>query len=123
MNTDKYISGIKDRVNKKIETLRSEADEAYGNWADTGYQKYMTKYERLLKEADALESFIRPEIEKGQLVAQKRRLMEENEALKMLLKSVQNVVEMEMRYSFPDCHETRRLQDIVCEYKSRYSGK
>lgn len=37
--------------------------------------------------------------------------------------TVQNVVEMEMKYSFPDCHETRRLQDIVCEYKSRYSGK
>lgn len=83
----------------------------------------MTKYERLLKEADTLESFIRPEIGKGQLVAEKRRLMEENEALKMLLKSVQNVVEMEMRYNFPDCHETRRLQDIVYEYKSRYSGK
>lgn len=80
----------------------------------------MTKYERLLEEVDALESFIRPEIGKGQLVKEKRRLMEENEALKMLLKSVQNVVEMEMRYSFPDCSETRRLESIVYEFKSRH---
>ena len=50
MNTDKYIFGIKDRVNKKIETLRGDANEAYGNWADTGYQKFMTKYERLIPE-------------------------------------------------------------------------
>lgn len=54
MNNEKYISNIKEKVNKKIESLRSEANEAYNNWADTGYQRYMAKYERLLKEADEL---------------------------------------------------------------------
>ena len=123
MNTDKYISGIKEKVSKKIESLRSEAHEAYRNWGDTGYRRYMTKYKRLLKEADELETFIRPELGKESLIRQKRAIMEENEALKMLLKNVQNIVEMEMRYSFPDCHETRRLEDIVYEFKSRYSNK
>ena len=123
MNTDKYISGIKEKVNKKIESLRSDADEAYRSWADTGYKKYMTRCERMQGEADALEAFLHPENGERLLARKNRTLTEENEALKMLLKSVQNIVEMEMRYSFPDCHETRRLEDIVCEFKSRYSGK
>ena len=83
----------------------------------------MTKYERLLKEADELEAFIRPELGKESLIRQKRAIMEENEALKMLLKNVQGIVEMSMKYSFPDCQETRRLEDIVYEFKSRYSNK
>lgn len=123
MNTDKYISGIKEKVNKKIGSLRSNAEEAYRSWADTGYQRYMAKYERLQKEADTLEEFLYPENGRRALAMKNRSLEEENEALKMLLKSVQNVVEMEMKYSFPDCHETRRLEDIVYEFKNRYSGR
>lgn len=123
MNADKYISAIKEKVSKKIEGLRSEADEAYRSWADTGYQRFMDKYERLLKEADLLEGFIHPENESRAFVMKNRSLMEKNEALKMLLKSVQNVVEMEMKYSFPDCHETRRLESIVYEFKSLHLGE
>ena len=61
--------------------------------------------------------------EETRVLVDKRKLMEENEALKTLLKSVQNVVEMEMKYSFPDCTETRRLESIVCEFKSQYLQK
>lgn len=117
MNTEKYISNIKEKVDKKIESLRDEANEAYQDWACTGYQRYMTKNERLLKEADELEAFVHPEIGRGYLTRENRKLRDENECLRMLLKSVQNVVEMDMKYSFPDCRETRRLEDIVNQFK------
>lgn len=123
MNTEKYISNIKEKVNKKIESLRSEANEAYNNWADTGYQRYMAKYERLLKEADELEAFIHPEIKRRYYSAENRKLRDENESLRMLLKTVQNIVEMEIKYSFPDCSETRRLEDIVSQFKHDYAKK
>lgn len=123
MNTEKYILSIKEKVNKKIESLRNEANEAYNDWTCTGHQRYMTKNERLLKEADELEAFVHPEIKRSYFSQENRKLRDENEGLRMLLKSVQNVVEMEMKYSFPDCHETRRLEDIVSQFKYDYTKK
>ena len=122
MNTDKYISNIKEKVNKKIEALRKEADEAYRSWADTGYQRYITKKEKLESEADKLEAFIRPDINERYLLEKIKKLENKNENLRMLLKSVQTVVEMDMLYSFPDCRETRRLEEIVKEFKFEKGG-
>lgn len=122
MNTDKYISNIKEKVNKKIEDLRKEAYEAYLSWADTGHQRYMTKKERIEKDADKLEAFIHPDKNECYLLAKIEKIENENENLRMLLKSVQNVVEMDMLYSFPDCRETRRLEEIVKEFKFEKGG-
>ena len=113
MNVNKYIDGIKEKVQKKIDKLYDEANEAYMNWADTGYARYMNKKERLEAEADELEAFIHPNREVRAAYAKANREEAEKEQLKLLLKSVQNVLEEEMKYDFPDCHATRRLEDIV----------
>lgn len=49
----------------------------------------MTKNERLLKEADELEAFVHPEIKRSYFSQENRKLRDENEGLRMLLKSVQ----------------------------------
>lgn len=115
--TEKYISGIKERTQKKIDTLRNQANEEYMNWADTGYQRYMSKNERLLAEADELEAFIKPHLNDGYYKAKIRELENQNERLTLLLKQVDNVVNEEMKFDFPDCHATRRLEDIVSRFK------
>lgn len=113
---NKYIAGIKAKVQKKIGTLREEAQSAYLDWADTGYQRYMNKKDRLEAEADELEAFINPELEVKRAWDKVNRETAEKEKLILLLKSVRNVVE-EMKYDFPDSHATRRLEDIVSEFK------
>lgn len=120
MNVDKYIEGIREKVEKIIESLRTEANEAYMNWADTGYQKYMTKKERLEKDADKLESFIHPEYDMEAMLKRINGVKNENERLRLLLKSVQNVLEIDMLYDFPDCSATRRLENIVNEFKYEF---
>lgn len=120
---NKYIAGIKEKVQKKIDKLRDEANDAYLNWADTGYQKYMTKKERLEEEADELEAFIKPELDIKSAWAKANRAVEEKERLILLLKSVRNVVNEEMKYEFPDCHATRRLEDIVSKFEFEHLTK
>lgn len=120
---NKYISGIKAKVQRKIDALRSEAEGAYQDWAATGYQRYMNKKERLEAEADELEAFIKPELDTRAAWAKADLAEEETEKLKFLLKSVQNVVEEEMKYDFPDSHATRRLEDIVSKFKYEHMNQ
>lgn len=120
MNVEKYIANIITKTEKKIEELRREADEAYMNWADTGYQRYTTKKEKLENEAEVLESFIHPENDKIWIMRKLRNIEAENERLRMLLKSVQNIVECDMKYDFPDCSATRQLENVVSEFKFEY---
>lgn len=47
MSQSKYIENIKSKVQKKIDKLRDDAQTEYLNWADTGYQRYLKKKERL----------------------------------------------------------------------------
>lgn len=119
---NKYIAGIKAKVQKKIDALRKEANEAYFEWADTGYQRYMNKKERLEAEADELECFIHPEYDNRRERNKADRLEAEKEELKLLLKQVGNVVE-QMKGDFPDCWETRRLEDIVNTFKFEHLNK
>ena len=123
MSQIKYIENINKRVQKKIDSLREEANDAFLSWADTGYQKYIKKQERLESEADELESFIHPELRVREAWNKANKLENENYQLKLLLKSVQNVLEDEMKYDFPDCHATRRLEDIVNKFKLEYANK
>ena len=118
----KYITSIKNRVNKRIEKLRYEAHLAFLDWADSGYVRYSKKQERLEAEADELEMFIHPEIhekEVWQIVAKEK---EEKEKLIRLLKFVSSVTD-DMKYSFPDCSETRRLEEIVNIFKYEHLNK
>ena len=117
---NKYITSIKAKVQKKIDKLREEAQSAYLDWADTGYQRYMNKKDRLEAEADELESFIKPELNVKSAWAKADKEAAEKEKLILLLKSVGNVVEDEMKYEFPDSHATRRLEDIVSKFKYEY---
>lgn len=117
MEDNKYIANIKAKVKKKIDKLREEAQQAYLEWADTGYQRYMNKKDRLEAEADELEAFINPGLEAKTALAGEAREKAEKEKLILLLKSVRNVVEEEMKYEFPDSHATRRLEDIVSKFK------
>lgn len=119
----KYIAKIKEKTQRKIDALRTEANDAYNNWADTGYQRYMTKKERLETEADELEAFIHPEYEVREECAKTNLIQQENERLILLLKSVKNVVEEEMLYDFPDSHATRRLEGIVNKFKFEHLSK
>lgn len=121
MTKNKYIQGIIDKTKKRIEKLRDEANEAYGCWADTGYQRYMNKYDRLVAEANELECFINPDLNADYYRKKINTLQAENERMVMLLKSLGNVVD-EMKYSFPDCTETRRLEDIVSRFKYECNG-
>lgn len=121
MTKNKYIQGIIDKTEKKIEKLRDEANEAYGCWADTGYQRYMNKHDRLVAEADELECFINPDLNVDYYRKKINTLQAENERMVMLLKSLGNVVD-EMKYSFPDCTETRRLELIVSQFKYDCNG-
>lgn len=114
---DKYIKNIQSRVQKKIDEKMAAANEAYLNWADTGYEKYIKKKERLEDEADRLDDFIHPE-KRIQAAWQKVNDLERrNEKLRLMMKRVKNVVEEEMKYDFPDCHATRRLEEIVKEFE------
>ena len=117
-----YIASIKARVQKKIDVLRNQAEEEYQNWADTGYQRYMNKKERLEAEADELEYFIKPELSIREAWAKADRLEAKNEELKLLLKSVSNVLDG-MKYDFPDCSETRQLDHIVSKFKSEHMNQ
>lgn len=123
MNTEKYISGIKTKVQQKIDKLRDEASEAYGCWADTGYQRYMNKKDRLETEANQLEAFIHPNYEIREVRRQLAEEKQKREELKLLFKNVCNVVEDEMKYDFPDCHATRRLDDIVNKFKFEHLNR
>lgn len=123
MNTQKYIDRIKERVQKKIDTLRKEAEDAHACWADTGYQRYITKKERLEKEAEKLEDFIKPQLAIQAAWKETEREEREKEELVLLLKSVRNVVKEEMIYDFPDSHATRRLEDIVKRFECEYLAK
>lgn len=117
MDTEKYIESIKEKVQKRIDKLYDEANEAYGNWADTGYARYMAKKERLEDEAAKLENFINPKNEIRAAYENANREKQEKEKLILMMKRVENVVEEEMKYDFPDCNATRRLEDIVNEFK------
>lgn len=117
MNVEKYIEAIKTKVQKKIDTLYNQANEAYLSWGDTGYHKYMTKKERLEDEAAKLENFINPKSEIRLAWSKADEEKNEKEKLILMMKRVQNVVEEEMKYDFPDSHATRRLEDIVNEFK------
>lgn len=117
MNVDKYIESIKQKVQKKIDALYDEANAAYDNWADTGHQKYMNKKERLEDEAVKLENFVNPKSEIRSAYARADREQADKEKLILMMKRVQNVVEEEMKYDFPDSHATRRLEDIVNDFK------
>lgn len=119
---NKYIAGIKAKVQKKIDTLRDEANAAYMDWAATGYQRYMNKKERLEAEADELECFIHPEYDYKRERNKAAREAAEKEELKLLLKNVSNVVD-QMKYDFPDCWQTRRLEDIVNTFKFEHLNK
>lgn len=116
-NVDKYIKNIQARVQKKIDEKVAAANEAYLNWADTGHEKYIRKKERLEDEADRLDDFIHPEKRIQESWRKVNELEREMDRLKLLLKSVENVVEEEMKYDFPDCHATRRLEEIVKRFK------
>lgn len=117
MNVEKYIESIKIKVQKKIDVLYDQANEAYLNWGDTGYQKYITKKERLEDEAVKLENFINPQNEIRLAWSKADNQRAEKEKLILLMKRVQNVLEEEIKYDFPDSHATRRLEDIVNEFK------
>lgn len=121
MTKSKYIQGFIDKTEKKIEKLRNEAYEAYRDWGDTGYQRFMNKHDRLIAEADELESFINPDLNDNYYREKINTLQAENERMVMLLKSLGNVVD-EMKYSFPDCTETRRLELIVSQFKYDCNG-
>ena len=123
MSQNKYIENIKSKVQKKIDKLRDDAQTEYLNWADTGYQRYWKKKERLENEADELESFINPGLEVKRAWRKANAESDEKEKLKILLKRVQNVLEEEMKYDFPDSHATRRLEDIVNEFKFDHADK
>lgn len=123
MSQNKYIENIKSKVQKKIDKLRDDAQTEYLNWADTGYQRYWKKKERLENEADELESFINPELEVKEAWRKANAESDEKEKLKILLKRVQNVLEEEMKYDFPDSHATRRLENIVNEFKFDHADK
>ena len=123
MSQSKYIENIKSKVQKKIDKLRDDAQTEYLNWADTGYQRYLKKKERLENEADELESFINPGLEVKEAWRKVNAESDEKEELKILLKRVQNVLEEEMKYDFPDSHATRRLEDIVNEFKFDHANK
>lgn len=120
---NEYIVKIKAKVQKKIDALRDEANEAYQDWAATGYQRYMNKKDRLEAEADELEAFIRPELGVRSAWAAADCAKAEVEKLTLLMKSVSNVVEEEMKYDFPDCHATRRLEDIVSKFKYEHLNR
>ena len=83
----------------------------------------MKKKERLENEADELESFINPGLEVKEAWRKVNAESDEKEELKILLKRVQNVLEEEMKYDFPDSHATRRLEDIVNEFKFDHANK
>lgn len=119
----KYIAKTKEKIQRKIDILRDKANDAYNSWADTGYQRYMNKKERLETEADELEAFIHPEFEAREERAKAKRIEQENERLILFLKSVKNVLEEEMLYDFPDSHATRRLEDIVNKFKFEFLSK
>lgn len=121
MTNSRYIQGFIDKTKNKIEKLRDEANEAYLNWADTGYQRFMNKHDRLIAEADELELFINPDLNNDYYRKKINTLQTENERMVMLLKSLGNVVD-EMKYSFPDCTETRRLELIVSQFKYECNG-
>ncbi len=123
MNVEKYIQGIKSKVQAKIDKLYAEANEAFSDWAVTGYQRYITKKERLENEAAKLEAFINPNLEIRSAWAKANEEEQKKERLKLLMKRVQNVVEDEMKYDFPDSHATRRLQSIVEEFKYDLANK
>ena len=123
MSQSKYIENIKSKVQKKIDKLRDGAQVEYLNWADTGYQRYLKKKERLENEADELEPFINPGLEVKKAWRKVNAESDEKEELKILLKRVQNVLEEEMKYDFPDSHATRRLEDIVNEFKFDHANK
>lgn len=117
MNVEKYIESIKIKVQKKIDVLYDRANEAYLNWGDTGYQKYITKKERLEDEAVKSENFINSQNEIRLAWSKADNQRAEKEKLILLMKRVQNVLEEEIKYDFPDSHATRRLEDIVNEFK------
>lgn len=122
MNVEKYIENIKEKVQKKIDALYDAANEAYSSWADTGYERYMKKKDRLEDEAEKLNSFIHPS---SGIDAAWRSMNEKDEEirkLKNLLFSVRSVVEDEMKYDFPDSHATRRLEEIVDKFKYEHGG-
>ena len=123
MSQSKYIENIKSKVQKKIDKLRDGAQVEYLNWADTGYQRYLKKKERLENEADELEPFINPGLEVKKAWRKVNAESDEKEELIILLKRVQNVLEEEMKYDFPDSHATRRLEDIVNEFKFDHANK
>lgn len=123
MSQSKYIENIKSKVQKKIDKLRDDAQAEYLNWADTGYQRYLKKKERLENEADELESFINPGLEIKKAWRKVNAESDEKEELKILLKRVQNVLEEEMKYDFPDSHATRQLENIVNEFKFDHANK
>lgn len=122
MNTKKYIENIKSKVEKQIEKLRYEANEAYRNWTDTGYQRYMNQKDRLEAQADELELFIKPELDIQ--AAWRKAATEEakKEELKLLLKNMCNAIDMLVE-DFPDCHATRRLENLKYRFKSEYANK
>ena len=122
MNVDKYIQGIKTKVQAKIDKLRDEAEEAYRSWADTGYQRYITKQERLEEEADKLERFINPNLSVKEAWRKANEEEAKKEELKLLLKNMCNAIDM-LKEDFPDCHATRRLENLKDKFKYEYANK
>lgn len=45
-------------LQKAVEQITAERDEAYGNYSDTGYQRYYTKMEACNEDINRLKAFI-----------------------------------------------------------------
>lgn len=116
MNVEKYINSIKAKTQAKIDRLYEEAKDAYDNWADTGYNRYMTKKERLEDEAYQLERFINPNSAVAEVQEKLRKVQDEKEELVLLMRKVKNIVD-DMKCDFPDTYATRCLENVVGEFK------
>ena len=55
---DKAIERAKGILQKAVESIQAERDEAYGNWSVTGWQRYQTKMDACDEDIEKLNGYI-----------------------------------------------------------------
>lgn len=109
---NKTIERAKAIISKRLDKISEEYEDAYGNWRDTGYDRYQKKMDRLEEEKDELETFLKPQQAINAAYRETARKQKELDDLNFLLKKIKNSV-FYLCQAFPDCSETRSLQRLM----------
>ena len=109
---NKYIEKVENYkrkiLEKALEDLKAQYDEAKDFYNDTGYDKYFKKMSRCEEQIEEIEEYLNPTTTKDVTTSQYREFLN----LKQTMQGIKSNLQF-MMASLPDCSEKERLNDLI----------